>query len=342
MIWWKLILILLVAFSSSLLITRFLVQFLTKKGMMDIPNDRSSHKIPTPRGGGMAIIISVVIAVLLLMIFYPEAPIPGWLFFLGAFIVTLTSFIDDKINLTASLRFLLHAFAAGLIIYETGGFQAFPLPEPLSFELGWLGYPITFVWIVAVLNIYNFLDGIDGYAGSQAVIAGIAIAFLDIFGTGFYMGSIIAAAAVGFLVYNWHPAKIFMGDIGSATLGFVFASLPLYFTSTSISIGIYALIIFLWFFLSDGAFTIIRRALAGEKIWEAHRSHLYQQLVISGASHSKVVSMVMLSALVLSVIFIILYHYYYSLLYVTFVFAILFFIMYYMYVMHMKKKPGNN
>lgn len=342
MIWWKFSLIILVAFSLSLFVTKFLVHYLTKKGVMDVPNNRSSHKIPTPRGGGMAIIFSIIISLLLLKIIYPAAPLPGILFFIGTIIIATTSYIDDRISLPASVRFLLHAVAAGVIIFETGGFQNFPLPEPYNLDLGWFGYPLTFIWIVAVLNIYNFLDGIDGFAGSQAVLAGIAIGILDIHGVGFYVGTIIAAAALGFLFYNWHPAKIFMGDIGSATLGFIFASLPLYFSNTSINVGIYAVIIFLWFFLSDGAFTIIRRALNGEKIWEAHRTHLYQQMVIYGQSHSKVVIMVMIPGVFLGTLFLILYHFYYSLLLVALLFAILLFIMYWLYVMHRKKIENKN
>jgi len=340
MIWWEFALVLLVAFGLSLSLTRFLVKYLTSKGVMDIPNDRSSHKIPTPRGGGMAIIFSLIIGILILKIVHPEAPLPGILFFIGALIIASTSFIDDKISLPASVRFLLHAIAAGLIIFETGGFQTFPLPEPFNLSLGWVGLPLTFIWIVAVLNIYNFLDGIDGYAGSQAVLAGIAIAVLDIFGVGYYMGSMIAATALGFLIYNWHPAKIFMGDIGSATLGFVFASLPLYFTNTSINTGIYAIVIFLWFFLSDGAFTIVRRAFNGEKIWEAHRSHLYQQMVIYGQSHNKVVLKVMVPAFALVTLFLILYHYYHGALLFTLVLAIILFVMYWFHVMKIKKKSG--
>lgn len=332
---WFLLVVLVIAFLISFLITKFLVHYLTKKGLMDVPNERSSHKIPTPRGGGLAIIISIFVSVFFLKMFYPELPIPGILFFIGLFIISLTSFIDDKLDLPASLRFLLHAVAAGAVIYETGGFEKFPLPDPLGFNLYLFAIPLTFIWIVAVVNIYNFLDGIDGFAGTQALIGGLGIALLDLNGVGFYLGLIIAAASLGFLFLNWHPAKIFMGDIGSASLGFVFATLPLYFSQTDQNIGVFSVVIFLWFFLSDGAYTLIRRALNGEKIWEAHKSHLYQTMVIYGKSHSEVVIKVMFPALLLTITFLFLYYFFYDYLLISLVIAI---IMFFFYLISVKKR----
>ncbi|CAN5483866.1 undecaprenyl/decaprenyl-phosphate alpha-N-acetylglucosaminyl 1-phosphate transferase [soil metagenome] len=337
MIWIYLTLILIGSFCVSVFFTRYLVKFLTRKGLIDVPNARSSHKIPTPRGGGLAIIVSFLIGAFLVYILIEQAVLPGLFFFAGIIIIALTSFFDDKFDLPAYLRFGLHTLAAVLVIFETGGFEKFPLPDPFSFSLGIFNYPVTFFWIVAVINIYNFLDGIDGYAGTQAILAGFGIAFLDVFGAGFFIGTVVMASCLGFLLYNWHPAKIFMGDIGSATLGFIFATIPLYFTATSLNIGIYSIVIFLWFFLADGAFTIIRRAINGEKIWEAHRSHLYQQMVFYGNTHSKVVLMVMTPSLILTLSFLFLYYFYVNYLILSFILALIFFGYYLKRVMDRKR-----
>ncbi len=251
---------------------------------MDVPNARSSHQVATPRGGGLAVFFCLMIGFFVLVLFFPAVPVPGILFFVGLIILAFTSLVDDKYDLPAYLRFFLHGIAAALVIYETGGLERFPLPAPLDFELGFIGYILSFIWIIAVLNIYNFLDGIDGYAGLQAVLAGLGIALFDADGVGLGVGLLVMASTGGFLIHNWSPAKIFMGDIGSISLGFIFAASPFYFTGPSHHYGVFAVIIFLWFFLADGAFTIVKRIFKGEKIWEAHRSHLYQQLVIAGLS----------------------------------------------------------
>jgi Fuc2NAc and GlcNAc transferase len=180
-----------------------------------------------------------------------------------------------------------------LVIYQTGDMKSLPFPAPLNIELGWFGYIFTGIWIISVINFFNFLDGIDGFSGSQAMVAGIglvAICLLDESGT---VAVCIAGAAFGFLLFNWHPAKIFMGDVGSVSLGFIFATLPFYSSNASAEIVVFSTAIFLWFFLADGAFTLIRRALNKERVWEAHRSHLYQRLNKAGWKHDKIVLLVM-------------------------------------------------
>ncbi len=315
-------------FLIAYFLTKWLANYLVTKGLIDIPNARSSHTVPTPRGGGVAIVGGLVIGCISFYFLPFTFSFPGIWFFVGFIIVTLTSLVDDKMNLPAGLRFLLQALAAILVLYETGGMKMFPLPEPMTFDMGWLSYPVTLFWIIAVVNIYNFLDGIDGYAAAQAVIAGIAIAVIDHSGPGFIIGSLIASASLGFLIVNWHPAKIFMGDIGSVALGFVFATLPLYFEGMNAGLGVFSVIIVLWFFLSDGAFTIIRRFIAGKKVWEAHRSHLYQRFSQSGYRHSTVVLTVMGGAAILSSIYLILIIFGGQYLYLTLLLAILAFVVY--------------
>jgi len=317
--------------------TYLLIGWLSHRGVLDIPNLRSSHKRPTPRGGGVAIIASFLIGALLTYFLNGHSTLPGWGFFTGLVLVGLAGWLDDKHNLPVAVRFLLYGIAGGMVFWETGGFEQFPLPEPFSFHLSWLSLPVTLFWVIAVVNIYNFLDGIDGYAGLQAILASGGMMLLDFEGTGFFTGILLLSASIGFLLFNWHPARIFMGDIGSATLGFIFATVPFYFTQVSSANGIFSMGIFLWFFLSDGAFTIIRRLLKGEKVWEAHRSHLYQQLS-DLFSHARVSAGVMMAAATLVGLYF--YMYYqpdYNLIWILPV-AILFFLAYYYFVSRLKKR----
>lgn len=301
----------LVFLFSTLLTGRLAIVF-KKSGIVDVPNGRSSHITPTPRGGGLAMVIGILFGLALLVLGgkYAGAAIdsPGLFFWTGFLLIAAASFIDDKLSLPTYVRFGLHFIAANLVFYETGGLSLFPLPAPFNYELQpVLNYVLTVVWIIGVLNIYNFLDGIDGFAAAQAIVAGIAMAVIDFSGAGFTVGILTVSAASGFLVHNWRPAKIFMGDIGSAALGFIFAAAPLYFTQMEKNVAIFSMGIFLWFFLSDGAFTILRRLLKGEKIWQAHRSHLYQRLVIAGLPHDRVALAVMSAAALLSVSLLALY-----------------------------------
>lgn len=298
-----------VTFIFSAFITRLLIGFLRRRGVIDIPNERSSHQIPTPRGGGLAIIITFLLASLALIYFRPIEQLPGLMFWLGLILIAITSLLDDRLNLPVYLRFVLHLLAATLVAVESGGFQNFPLPAPYNFNLGVFNFPLTIFWILAVLNIYNFLDGIDGYAAVQGLVACIGIALLNPMGINFELALLLAAAIAGFLLFNWHPAKIFMGDIGSASLGFIFASWPFYLVNVPTNTAVFSVGIFLWFFLADGAFTIVRRLLKGEKIWVAHRTHIYQRLVIKGYSHARVTTFIMLPGLFTTFFHLYLYHY---------------------------------
>jgi UDP-N-acetylmuramyl pentapeptide phosphotransferase/UDP-N-acetylglucosamine-1-phosphate transferase len=157
--------------------------------------------------------------------------------------------------------------------------------------LGWLGLIITFFWIIWLTNAYNFMDGIDGIAGTQGLTAGIGWLLTGIFFkleiTGF-LGGVLALSNLGFLLHNWQPAKIFMGDVGSAFLGFTFAVIPLIALNEMQNGQTHlaaAAIWLVWLFVFDTLYTFFRRLLRGEKFWLAHRSHLYQRLVITGYSH---------------------------------------------------------
>lgn len=268
--------------------TRLLIRVLRVRGVLDVPNARSSHAAPTPRGGGIAILAGTGVAggaaALLGM------PLPGAGFWAGAAVVAVTGWADDRTGgLSPALRLLLQIAAAVLALLGTGGLTALPLPPPADVALGALAWPLAVLWIVAVTNIYNFLDGIDGYAASQGVLAGLVL--LGLAGTEpvLGLGGLVAGACVGFGVYNWHRARIFMGDVGSGTLGFVFAALPFQAAEAAPSGPVFVVALALWFFLADGTYTLLWRAVRGERIWEAHRSHLYQRLVQTRLRHDAVV-----------------------------------------------------
>ena len=286
-----------VTLITTILTLYFLIPYLKKKAFLDIPNERSSHTKVTPRGGGLGLLAGVIAGSI--TAFVLALPVPHYTFFIGLALMAGTSFADDRKSLPVIVRLSAHILAMGLVIWYTGGLKRLPFPGPLDFELGYFGFIISAIWIVSVINFFNFLDGIDGFAGSQAMIAGIALSIITWGGSVSVISTTIAIAAFGFLLYNWHPAKVFMGDVGSITLGFAFATLPFYSGNFKIEESVFSTAIFIWFFLADGAFTLIRRLLNKERIWEAHRSHLYQRLNKSGWPHHKIVCTVMSMAVCL-------------------------------------------
>lgn len=265
-----------------------------KRGIFDIPNERSSHTAPTPRGGGLIIVIVSLISYTLYSMLYAGNISFGYLF--GAILIAVVSWFDDLKSISSGVRFLIHAIGAAAAIISMGYLRTIYLPLAGEIEFGELGIVVTFLWICWMTNAYNFMDGIDGIAGAQGVTAGVGWfvvgILLNVPSTGFF-GLILASACLGFLLHNWQPARIFMGDVGSAFLGYTFAVLPLMAINEANSDGIRGLfaliaILLVWLFVFDTIFTFFRRLLRGEKVWQAHRSHLYQRLVISGYNHASV------------------------------------------------------
>lgn len=271
-------------------VERFRLWSLQRK-LFDIPNERSSHTQPTPRGGGL------IIAAVCLSVFFAYCLIFGqieslWAYFVGAIIVIFISWLDDLYTISVVWRFLAHSLAASLVIWSLGFWQNVYLPFAGETNFGKIGVLITFLWIVWLINAYNFMDGIDGIAGAQAVTAGIGWLFVGILlnaqNTAFY-GIVIALSSLAFLLHNWQPAKIFMGDVGSAFLGYTFAVMPLIaFRETSQAekklLPLMAVMLVL-VFIFDSLWTLAKRLWHLEKVWQAHREHIYQKLVISGFSH---------------------------------------------------------
>ncbi|MFN5755192.1 MAG: MraY family glycosyltransferase [Planctomycetia bacterium] len=278
------------AFGAGV-ITRQLIDWAKSRGVLDIPNARSSHTRVTPRGGGLAIVAVVVIAAFTAMILHPESfkPIAGMI--LPAISIAAISWLDDVHTLNNRTRFSVHLLCAAAATAVLGPVQRIDLGSFGELDLGVAAWPLTMLWIVGLTNAFNFMDGVDGIAGITALAAGITLAAASWAFGATAVGAVaaaMAAAAIGFLTWNWQPARIFMGDVGSAFLGFLIAVLPLAVGAEAKPRVVPVAVFVMWPFIFDTGFTILRRLRNRENIFQAHRSHLYQRLAIAGWSHRAV------------------------------------------------------
>lgn len=272
-IWW-----LLPAMAGvSLFLTGALRRYALARSLMDIPNGRSSHSVPTPRGGGVAIVLSFLAALPLLESVGVLAwPVMWALLGAGAWIA-MVGFLDDHGHIAARWRLLAHFIGAGWALGWLGG-----LPPLVVFgfdlELGWLGYALAAFYLVWLLNLYNFMDGIDGIASVEAICVCLGGALLYLLvgeGTAALAPLLLAVAVAGFLFWNFPPARIFMGDAGSGFLGIALGVLSLQAAWVAPQL-LWSWLILLGVFTVDATWTLFRRLLRGEKVYEAHRSHAYQ------------------------------------------------------------------
>lgn len=260
------------AFALTVLATRRVLVYLRQRQIMDLPNERSSHTLPTPRGGGLATTPVMVLALLALPDFRLLA--------VGAVLLLAISWIDDRKGLPPLPRFAAQSLAVAVFLMLLPGeslvFQG-ALPawaDHLLAGLGWL-------WFV---NLYNFMDGIDGITGIETISLGVGIAVIG--GTALAAPALaIAAIAAAFLLFNWHPAKLFLGDSGSVPFGYVLGGLLVLLAAGG---HLAAALILPAYYLADATITILRRALAGEKVWQPHRRHFYQRAVQGGKRHDQV------------------------------------------------------
>ena len=275
--------LLIMTFLSSALLTYAIRYFAHKKELFDHPNERSSHTVATPKGGGLAIMVSFY-TVLTLLFFNDKVDIGLFLALLSGLPVLAISLIDDLYPLSSRLRFGVQLFSAATALYFLGGITALDFGL-FSLHGIWLNL-IALIGIIWITNLYNFLDGIDGYASSEALFVGGAAYLLFDSETALFL----AVASGGFLLLNWHKASIFMGDVGSAPLGFIFAILIL---KDAGSVDFVAWLMLLSLFWFDATYTLLRRAKRKEKLSEAHKKHAYQRLTQAGFSHSSVVLLAM-------------------------------------------------
>ncbi len=263
--------------------------------VFDIPNERSSHTEVTPRGGGIAIVAAFLIGLLIIHFAGRTVPIHSLYFFgflFSSFVIAALSFYDDfhvvsfKVKLGGQIVAIIVALSTGIVI------DIVHLPVFGEVYFGIWAYPLTFIWIFGLTNAYNFIDGLDGIAASTAVIAALFMSYISFQqGSHFiYLASLtLAAGSVGFLIFNWSPAKIFMGDVGSTFLGLAFAVMAVIAARYDHShTSLFVVPLLLFHFIFDAAFTFTRRWRAGDNVFSAHRSHVYQLLNRIGYSHKQV------------------------------------------------------
>jgi Fuc2NAc and GlcNAc transferase len=291
---WHLVSFALLAFvlggTVSWFLTGLVRRYALRRMIIDVPNDRSLHTEPVPRGGGLAIAIVVLLGLVVLVAAHVVPPEWGIALGGGGALVAGIGWIDDRRGVSASRRALVHVAAAVWAVYWLGGMPELTIGTT-RMELGLAGSAFAVLAIVWSINAYNFMDGIDGIAGAEAVIAG-GIATLLLVASDHADVALLTvfpvAAAAGFLLWNWQPARIFLGDVGSGLLGFLFASLALVSERTAALPAVVWLLLFGVFFF-DATLTLIRRALHRERWYEAHRNHAYQRVVSQGVTHSRVV-----------------------------------------------------
>lgn len=270
-----------VLFLLSFFLTLNIKNLAVKKSLVAKVTDRSSHSIPTPHGGGIAIAITWIIG--LFYLYYNEG-IDSQLFFalLAGLIISFISFLDDIYELSAKVRLIVQSLVAitGLILLgglNTIDFGFFIIDNQIVTNI------FAFLLIIWFINLYNFLDGINGYAGSEAVF--LSFAGFIIFSDSHFL--ILMVSVLGFLFWNYNNAKIFMGDVGSTLLGYTIAIFALYYTNNN-SLNLWIWIILFSLFWYDATITLLRRKINKEKLSVAHKKHAYQRLTQSGWSHLKV------------------------------------------------------
>jgi Fuc2NAc and GlcNAc transferase len=280
---------------SSTALTGVVVRLALRHGLLDIPNERSSHTVPTPRGGGVAIVISSAIALFFLSAIGALERTVVMALLGGGLAVAIVGFLDDRHRVSATVRLVVHAAAAVSALLVLGGLPPIQLGESVL-HFGWGGFVMATLGIVWVLNLFNFMDGIDGIAAAEAVfvVAGGAL----ITGTSaadassFNCAIVLGAACLGFLWWNWPPAKIFMGDVGSGYLGYIIPVLAIA-SARDHPAALLSWLILGGVFFCDATVTLTRRLVRRESASQAHRSHAYQWLARRWQSHRRVTAAVL-------------------------------------------------
>jgi Fuc2NAc and GlcNAc transferase len=257
--------------------TWLLRHYALSRSLLDIPNARSSHSVPTPRGGGVAIVLTFMLALAFLLWRDLIVPTQFWAIAVAGGLVAFIGFMDDHGHIAARWRLLGHFTAATWLLCWMGG-----LPSITIFgwqaDLGVPGHLLAVVYLVWLLNLYNFMDGIDGIASVEAIsvcLGACLLAWLEGSLQLIWAPLLLAVCVSGFLFWNFPPAKIFMGDAGSGFLGIVLGGLSLQAAAVSADF-LWGWLILFGVFIVDATYTLLRRLLRGDKVYEAHRSHAYQ------------------------------------------------------------------
>src|SRR5690606_6716690 len=259
-----------------------------KKNIIDNPNERSSHSVPTPRGGGVAVVCSYLLALAVLIYSQQLTVHIGLTLMVAGFVIALLGFLDDHGHINSMLRLAIHFLVAIGAVISLGGFAEVTIFNGL--QLGFVANIIAVLFLVWLLNLYNFMDGINGIASVEAITTTASMAIL------YYLLNtslnsdllwLLAACVFGFLLWNFPKAKIFMGDACSGFLGLTLGILALIALKENLALFC-AWIICLGVFVVDATYTLIKRVLNGHKMYDAHRSHSYQILSRKWGSHTPV------------------------------------------------------
>ena len=284
---------LVVAFIAAILLTPLVKRLAFKIGAVDAPNYRKVHARIMPRLGGLAIYCAFIIAFFFLKIMTGFESDYAYTILLAATIIVITGVIDDMREISAKAKMLGQFIAACLVVFVADiqiDFINLPFEGVLNF--GWLSYPLTIIWIIGITNAVNLIDGLDGLAAGVSTIALATLAIMAmLMGNGIViaMASILAAAALGFLIFNFHPAKIFMGDTGALFLGFMISVLALLGFKNFTVISFIIPVIILGVPISDTFFAIVRRLREKKKWSDPDKSHLHHRLLALGFSHRQTV-----------------------------------------------------
>ena len=277
----KILIILIILFGLSFFLTFLFRLIALKKQALDFPNERSSHNVPTPRVGGLAIVLTWYIG---LIGFFYYGLISTNLFYAlmcGA-LLAVVSFIDDLIDIKPIIRLFVHFVVVISAFVFLNGIRPFILPH-IEINYLYITYPLAIVGMVWFINLYNFMDGINGFVSIEA----ITIALFMYSFTFNAVNLILIVAVLGFFFWNWPKAKIFMGDVGSTQLGFTLIVLGIYFHN-ELQFSIVNWIMLAIPFWFDATFTLYRRWRNKEKLSVGHKKHVYQRLVQAGYSHKQV------------------------------------------------------
>ncbi|MFB5707537.1 MraY family glycosyltransferase [Acinetobacter radioresistens] len=277
-----------ILFLLAFAMTYFMRAYALKKNIIDNPNERSSHSVPTPRGGGVAVVCSYLLALAVLIYSQQLTVHIGLTLIAAGFVIALLGFLDDHGHINSMLRLVVHFLVAIGVVISLGGFSEVTAFNGL--QLGFLANIIAVLFLVWLLNLYNFMDGINGIASVEALTTVVSMAIL------YYVLNttlnsdilwLLAACVFGFLLWNFPKAKIFMGDACSGFLGLTLGILALIALKENLALFC-AWIICLGVFVVDATYTLIKRVLSGYKMYDAHRSHSYQILSRKWGSHTLV------------------------------------------------------
>ncbi|ATU46712.1 glycosyl transferase [Acinetobacter junii] len=286
------ILTILIFFILTFSMTYFMRVYALKKNIIDNPNERSSHSIPTPRGGGVAVVVSYILGVMLLIYLDYLSQQIGLTLIVSGFIIALLGFFDDHGHINSMFRLAIHFMVAIGVVVSLGGFSEVKIFN--NFLLGFSANIIAVLFLVWLLNLYNFMDGINGIASVEAITTLMSMAviyFIFNIQLNIEILWLLSACAFGFLLWNFPKAKIFMGDACSGFLGLTLGILALIALKENLALFC-AWIICLGVFIVDATFTLVRRVSSGYKMYDAHRSHSYQILSRKWNSHTPVTLLV--------------------------------------------------